>query len=181
MERDKEVFKIIIHWAFAVFMIGMLSLGFYMKSPEYSLPTFQLHKSLGLVFFGLLFIRIYTTIKYPWRTSAIDPGSKNIAGKVHLALLALMIVVPASGLLSSGFSGYSVHLFELVIVPQNLDAAGNSVPFHAVVYGFAKRLHWISAYALAALVCLHVLAALKHHLIDKDAVLVRMLGREKRN
>lgn len=181
MERKKEVSIIIIHWLFAVFVISMLSLGFYMKSTEYNLPTFQLHKSLGLTFFGLIFIRIYTTIKYPWQTSAIRPGSNNIAGKVHLALLALMIIVPTSGLLSSGFSGYSVHLFDFVIVPQNLDAAGNNVPFNAVVYGLSKGLHWVSAYALAALVFLHILAALKHHLINKDTVLVRMLGRGNRN
>lgn len=175
MDRDNAVLKIMIHWMFAIFILGMLSIGFYMKNTEYSLPTFELHKSLGVIFFGLVFIRIYTTIKYPWRSLAIGSGKEKVVHAAHLALLALMVLMPVTGLLSSGFSGYSVHLFDFVIVPKNVDGMGNNVPFNATVYGFSKMLHWVFAYALAALICLHVLAALKHHFIDKDATLVRML------
>lgn len=176
MDRGNEVLTIMIHWMFATFIMGMLSIGFYMKSTEYDLSRFQLHKSLGVIFFGLIFIRIYTTIKYPWRSSAIGSGKEKVVNAVHLALLALMIAMPVTGLLSSGFSGYSIHLFDLVIVPKNVDEMGNNIPFNAMVYEFSKMLHWVFAYALATLVCLHVLAALKHHFIDKDATLVRMLS-----
>jgi len=177
MPLSKETLKILIHWLFALFIICMLSLGIYMANTNYDLPTYQLHKSLGVVFFGIMFIRIYSTIKYPWQSSAIGTNYEKVVSIVHFFLLFLMVLMPVSGVLSSGFSGFSVHLFNIIIVPENISVAGEIVPFNAAAYKAAKTLHWVSGYTLSALIVLHVLAAFKHHYFNKDKTLKRMLLR----
>ena len=177
MDPSKETLKILIHWLFALFIICMISIGIYMTNTTYDLPTYQLHKSLGVIFFGIMFIRIYSTIKYPWQSSAIGSNYEKVVNIAHFGLLVLMVLMPVSGLLSSGFSGFSVHLFNIIIVPENIGELGEIVPFNATVYETAKSLHWISGYTLVTLIILHALAAFKHHYIDKDKTLKRMLFR----
>jgi len=180
MDLSKETLKILIHWIFALFLICMISIGIYMTKTTYDLPTYQLHKSLGVIFFGIMFIRIYSTVKYPWQSSAIGTNHEKVVNITHFGLLVLMVLMPVSGLISngfSGFSGFSVHLFNIIIVPENINELGKVVPFNATVYESAKSLHWMSGYTLATLIILHVLAAFKHHYINKDTVLKRMLFR----
>lgn len=174
MNNHSEVIARAVHWGFALFVISMLSIGFFMTNSTYNLATYQLHKSLGVIFLGLLAVRIYSRIKHPWRSSVVGSDKESVVKVVHFVLLILMVAMPITGVLSSGFSGYSVHLFDLVIIPENHGPSGNIVPFNATAYEIAKLLHRVIAYALTALVCLHILAALKHHFIDKDTTLSRM-------
>lgn len=175
VRRHTDVIPRVAHWTSALAIIGMLSLGFYMTNTAYDLATYQLHKSLGVLLFVIVLVRLYMSGKYPWHSSAAGSQRAGMVNAVHLALLGLMVAMPVTGLMSSGFSGFSVHLFDLIIVPENFDASGDIAPFHAGVYQTAKLLHRLIGYAFALLVCGHVLAALKHHFLDGDATLTRML------
>ena len=95
---------------------------------------------------------------------------------VHALLLVLLMAMPLTGLLSSAFSGYGVHLFGWIIVPQNVDVLGETEAFNTEVYETEKWLHRMLAYLFSALVALHIMAALKHHFVDKDNSLCKMLG-----
>ncbi|MDP2562660.1 cytochrome b [Psychrobium sp. 1_MG-2023] len=175
LEQRQQVNRF-IHWLFACFIITMLSVGFYMKNTDYSATLYQLHKAFGVVFLSIISLRYYWRIKHPWSSVEQGTGQSKIANRVHWLLLTLMGLMPITGFLLSALSGFGIHVLGLSIVPQNMDVAGNIVPFHEATYQLSKQLHSIFAYSFAGLISLHITAALKHHFIDKDATLSRMLS-----
>jgi cytochrome b561 len=81
----------------------------------------------------------------------------------YLFLLAL----PLSGWLASSAEGGAVSFFGVATLPQwNVGAGGEEL---------FEEAHEVLGNILLVLVSLHVLAALKHHFVDKDDVLLRML------
>ena len=62
------------------------------------------------------------------------------------------------------------------MMPENIHSVGETATFNTEVYETAKWLHRMLAYLLSALVALHILAVLKHHFVDKDNSLRKMLG-----
>ena len=79
-----------------------------------------------------------------------------------------MLVMPLSGYVASNFSRFGVNFFNAFkLAPWGMD----SKP----VYAFFNQTHIVSSWLLLALVLVHVLAALKHVLIDHDTVFSRML------
>jgi len=165
-----------IHWSFACLLITMLSIGFYMKNTDYNADLYQLHKSIGVVLCLLIVFRLYWRFKHPWRSSVTGSKREPLVKALHLALILLMVLMPVTGFMSSAFSGFGIHLFGVFIVAENFDAVEQIVPFNDVVYQSAKMLHNIFAYTFSVLIGGHVLAALKHHFIDKGNILNRMFS-----
>jgi cytochrome b561 len=89
------------------------------------------------------------------------------AHATHLALYALFFAVPLAGWAYSSAAGFPVVLFGVLPLPD-------FVPVDKALAEAIKPLHKLLAYAMAALVLGHVAAALKHHFIDRDALLQRM-------
>ena len=171
-----------LHWFFACFVFVMLGIGIYMTKTEFYLPVYQWHKSLGVIFFLLIWIRLYRSIKHPWQSSFVGNKNEKLArGISHGLLLFMLIAMPVTGLLNSGFSGWSVHLFDLIIIPENFNSAGEVEPFNATIYETFKLLHRWLAYIFLAFIILHIVVVLKHHFIDKDDVLKHMLKGKKEN
>ena len=141
----------LLHWLMAVLIPVMLALGWYMMEVEDepgSEVYFNLHKSLGLLLLMLLAARA------AWRLG-------------HGLLYLGMLLVPATGLAGALLSKSGAAFFGLAL-PRWF------APDHALAeqwYG----LHELAAWTLAGLVVLHVLAGLKHLLLDKDGVFQRML------
>ncbi|OZB17968.1 MAG: hypothetical protein B7X53_04805 [Hyphomonas sp. 34-62-18] len=76
--------------------------------------------------------------------------------------------MPLSGVLMSLLGGRPINFFDLFLIPpiaENKEAAG-----------LLRQVHGYVAYALAGLIGLHILAALKHAVIDRDGTLARMLS-----
>jgi cytochrome b561 len=114
-----------------------------------------------------------------WRTVDTRPASdpmpawqQRISLLTVVALYALMLAIPLTGWLYNSAAGFPLSWFNLV----NLPALTGSDP---QVKSWAKELHETGAVILIALVSLHVLGALKHHFVDKDGTLRRMLGRSE--
>jgi len=168
-----------IHWIFAFFLISMLSIGFYMKNTAYNPELYQLHKSLGVFFCLLVVYRFYWRIKHPWQSSALGTSKESIVHGIHFVLLTLMALMPITGFMISAFSGFGIHLFGVFIVPEYFDAAGKVIPFNDTIYQGAKMLHNVFAYSFVVLIITHGLSALKHHVIDKDNTLMRMLPNKR--
>jgi cytochrome b561 len=86
----------------------------------------------------------------------------------HHALYALFFVVPLVGWAYSSAAGFPIVLFGVLPLPD-------FVPADKALSEIIKPLHALSAFALAGLALLHIGAALKHQLFDRDNLVARML------
>mgnify|MGYP001810780026 CR=1 FL=1 len=162
-----------LHWWMAALMIGLIGLGLFMTAqpdgdPKWAL--YDLHKSLGVLAFSLLLIRIV------WRRITPPPplpismnGLEAFAAHAgHLLLSAAMVALPLTGYLDSAFGGYHISVFGLFDIPMLFEK--NKTLFDLTV----QAHRWIG-WSLGLLVLAHAGAALKHHFIQRDDVLLRML------
>ncbi len=168
-----------LHWLVAAGMISLICLGLYMVRTE-SWHLYDIHKSIGL----LLFIAILARLAWRLRNGLPQPvrpmsrGEHLIATAAHCLLLVMTVVLPVTGMMYSGFSGHGFGIFNWEILPAHPDPAkpGEVTPIDAGWSDLGQALHGYLGYALLALVLLHAAAAFKHHWIDKDSTLKRMLG-----
>lgn len=164
---------IALHWLVGLGLIGMFCFGLYMTSLELSplkLKYYSWHKWAGMCLWVLIFVRIFWRATHPAPAQAADMPRWQVivAESLHGLLYVLMVCIPLSGWLYTSAAGYPVVMFGVLQLP---DLVGKDAELALVL----KGLHGLFNYTLAAMVGLHVAAALKHHLIDHDAVLGRMV------
>ena len=155
----------VLHWLVAACVIGMLILGFLMDSRD----QYNLHKSIGVSILILMAIRIISRLstKTPDFPEQIKNNEAILAKLGHFALYAFLIIMPLSGWLMSNFGGHAVKLFGLevfTLVEKNKELGK-----------LAREAHEIIAYILIFLISIHVLAALKHLIMDKVNLLKRIM------
>lgn len=164
----------LIHWVSALFVLCLLSIGFYMTDLEFSpqkLEIYGIHKSFGMTVLGLVILRII------WR--AFNPPPKHLeshaawerwlAGTVHVLLYIGLIGMPLSGWAMSSAGDFANVYFGLFSFPHIL-------PKDKMLFDIFREVHETTAYALLGAVGLHFIGALKHHILDKDGTLRRMGG-----
>jgi cytochrome b561 len=98
----------------------------------------------------------------------------RIAHSVHWLLYGLLFASIISGYLISTADGKSIDVFGLFAVPAIISDIPN-------MEDIAGKVHWYLALLLISLTGLHTLAALKHHFIDQDQTLTKMLGIRTQN
>jgi cytochrome b561 len=168
-----------LHWARAVLVIGMIAAGWLMTSLDDATPwkygrLYPIHKSFGLLVFGLavvqIAIRLRTTL--PPSASGIDVWEARLSKLVHAAMYMLLVSVPLMGYAMSSSYSHSdgVTFFGLPVAEllRKDDAR----------FAVFQLLHKIMAYALLAMIALHVAGVVKHRYFDKrpgSDVLPRML------
>ena len=164
-----------LHWAMAILIFGLLALGFYMHdlplSPE-KLKLYSWHKWAGVCAFLLVLVRL------AWR-AAHRPPPLPVTMPVHLQfaahaghflLYALMLAIPLSGWLMSSAKGFQTVWFGVLPIP---DLVGKDKELGDLLQSVHMVLNLVFAIAIAG----HIGAALKHHFIDRDDILTRMLPR----
>jgi cytochrome b561 len=168
---------IVLHWLLGISIFAMFAIGIYMSDLPFSplrLKLYNYHKWAGITFLILSVLRLVWRLlnKPPALPKAIEQAMPNWQTKVyhatHYALYALFFAVPLIGWAYSSAAGFPIVLFGVLPLPD----------FMSVDKEFAKQikeLHEISAFALVGLAILHIGAALKHHFIDKDGLVSRML------
>ena len=184
---------IVLHWAIAFSILFLFPLGLWMheraEGGDLSAEVFrayQLHKSIGLTVLALSLVRLgWRLTNPPPPLPEHMPGwERFIAKATHWAFYALMFAIPFSGWLyvSAGWSIHddaplpvATHFFGLFQVPALFGLNQADVDLREGVAGGAMNAHAVLAYAAVGLAALHVLAALKHHLFDKDDVLAHMV------
>lgn len=168
---------IALHWLLALAWIGVFFFGLYMVSLPFSpakLKYINWHKWAGISILALSALRLAWRIRHhPPELSAATlanmPGWQRAAHHgVHHLMYALFFAVPLAGWAYSSAAGFPVVLFGVLPLP---DLVGKRTELAAAI----KPWHMAAAYALAALVVLHVAAVVKHQLIDHDGLLRRML------
>jgi cytochrome b561 len=169
--------SIFMHWGVALAVFGLFALGLWMVGLDYysswRKDAPDLHKSIGLVLLAVMLLRVL------WRFISPPPpalqsysrmtrmGASFGHGFLYLSLFAVMI----AGYLISTADGVGIPVFGLFEVP----ALVSGLPDQADTAGV---IHFYLAWVLVIFSGLHALAALKHHFIDRDATLTRMLGRK---
>jgi cytochrome b561 len=172
--------SVVIHWLMAMVVICMFALGLWMRQLSYYDPWYQdgptIHKSIGVLLFILLLARI------GWRSINIRPNDDPILKKwerttahlTHFAMYGLMLMLMTAGYLISTADGRQIEVFNLFSVPATLQGIKNQEDI-------AGEIHQILAWTLILLAGVHALAALKHHFINRDSTLLKMLGRDANN
>jgi len=163
----------------AIMLIAIIAVGLTMTFTE-NHRLYPLHKSFGLLAFLVILFRLYWRKKSPWPSITQKTKQEKLVHYVHSTLLICMIVMPLSGMVYSGFLGYGFSFFDFEIVPRNLNSENQVVPYQAILGDTGKLLHGLLGYAFSALIILHISAALKHHFINKDETLKRMLASSKK-
>lgn len=162
-----------LHWLMALALIGMFSLGFYMAGLPLSpnkLKLFSWHKWAGVTLFILVSVRLAWRIAHraPPLPEQMSRGEQLLARAGHRLLYLLMFAIPLSGWLMSSAKGVQTVYFGMLPIPDLLEK-------NRELGELLQTLHWGLNLLFAALVIGHAAAALKHHFIDKDEVLTRML------
>jgi cytochrome b561 len=175
-----------LHWIVAVTIFGMWPLGYYMATTRtYSL--WPLHQSTGTVLFVVILIRLLWRFKNGWPqpVSVYSRAERKLARIVHWTLVLALVVMPLSGLVSTWAGGYDTTVFGWQLHPDNPNHAVlpadaihklKVIPRNEALHDFLQKVHIVVAWILAGAILLHMTGALKHHLVDKDGTLRRMLG-----
>lgn len=161
-----------LHWGMAMAIVAMFVLGVWMRTLTYYSPYYEsapaLHKSIGLVLLALLVIRfIWRLLNAKPDDGYLSPAERWISHLMHLGFYALLMALMVVGYLISTVDGRGIAVFGLFEFPSFYTQKGLEE-----AAGFIHR--WM-AYTLMGLVALHALAALKHHFINRDVTLLRML------
>lgn len=172
--------SIALHWLVALGIIALLAMGIYMEENEvYSL--YPWHKSFGFVIFFLVAYRVLWRIinGWPQATGEHKPAEKILAKISHWVLILGTLAMPLSGFFMSAMGGNGVDVFGINVFPRNPDPANpeRTIAISRSAASFFHSAHGIIANVMIITLIAHIAGAVKHHVIDKDGTLKRMLGK----
>ena len=156
------------HAIIAVLVIGNIAGGLLNDSLPKAWNVIPLHKSMGLLILLLSVGRLQW--RFTWKTPpyrpALKPRELLLAKAVHVIFYALIVIMPLTGWIFTSAGKYGAAFFGIPV----------SLPITKAnpLAGISAEAHEILGYAFAALVVLHIAAALRHHYLLKDGVLRRM-------
>jgi len=164
----------LFHWLSALTVVALFILGYWMTDLDYYSQWYQTaphwHQSIGFILFSVTLLRFYwrLTHRQPEPVLTHTHTEKKAAKLIHLFIYLLLLSIMVAGYLISTADGRAIEVFTWFEIPSlgelflhQEDIAGN--------------IHKYSAYLLIMLSAVHALAAIKHHFVDKDETLTRML------
>lgn len=162
-----------LHWLMAVLLITLFSVGLYMHDlplSPWKLKIYSWHKWAGVTAFILVLLRLLwrSTHRPPEFPDSISASAKLLAHVGHWLLYLLMVATPLSGWLMSSAKGFQTVYFGVLPITDLLNK-------NKELGDLLQTVHQTLNFLLAGVVVGHAGAAFKHHLIDKDGVLIRML------
>ena len=168
--------SILFHWLSALVIVGLFILGLWMVDLTYYDDWYRtapdIHRSIGVL------LLIATVLRLRWRRMHIVPTvlSTHKAWEIrsahiaHTVMYILMFAIFISGYLISTADGRSVQVFNWFEIPASLHGIKNQEDI-------AGEIHFVLAVSLIILAVIHAAGALKHHFIDRDNTLKRILGK----
>ncbi|MCG8428150.1 MAG: cytochrome b [Chromatiales bacterium] len=169
-----------LHWLVGLVMIGVFIVGKYMEINE-AFFLYGPHKSIGILILIAVVARIIWRMKNGWPepVSNYKKAEQIMAKLVHWILIIGTVLFPVSGIMMSGAGGYGLDIFGLELLANNPDPTNpmEMIPLNSTLAGIGHNMHSMLGKVMIAALALHVIGALKHHIIDKDNNLRRMLGR----
>lgn len=167
---------IALHWVIALLIIILFAMGLYMVelpegvTPSVRAPWFAWHKTIGILVFLLLLIRVIWRFTHqpPALPDTVSAAQKKFISVMHKLFYVSMFIQPISGYLSSSFSGYKTKFFGYPL-PQ---WGWKDEQFNQL-FG---NLHEISAVILASFIVIHLAGIVSHKLKgDGQSIMQRML------
>ncbi|MBQ0945354.1 cytochrome b [Ideonella sp. 4Y16] len=162
---------IALHWLLALMIVGAFGVGLYMADLPNSLAKLKLynwHKWAGVTILALSALRLVWRLTHRPPADLPAPRWQQLAAHAtHHALYALFFLVPLVGWAYSSAKGFPIVWFGVLPLPD-------FVPKDEALAELIKPWHESLAWLMALLVVLHVAAAIKHHVIDRDGLLNRM-------
>jgi cytochrome b561 len=162
-----------LHWLMAVLLVAAFIIGSQLEDMPLSPQKFQFiswHKWAGVTAFALVLIRLLWrfTHRPPELPASIPLWQQRVSAATHVLIYVLMLAIPLTGWLMSSAKGFQTVWFGVLPLPDVLEK--NKELGHLL-----EGVHAVLNNVLLVLVLAHVGAALKHHVLDKDTVLTRML------
>ena len=162
---------ILFHWLTAVLVVALLAIGWYMVELPKGASRgdfFQLHKSIGLSVFVLLWARLAWRLSHPppELPTTLARWQRYVVKVVHLAFYVLLIAQPLSGYLSASFSGYRTAWFGVPLPYWSWRDAPLNELF--------TEIHVVGSICLVLLLVMHLLGSLSH-LVQGDSALFKRM------
>lgn len=176
---------ITLHWVIAILILMMIFIGWqaedlrdalFAGDPDVDIQTVALvynwHKTWGLIILALSLARLGWRLVHPAPPlpGGMAPWERFAAKATHWGFYALMIGMPLGGWVTASASGIPGFLFNVESLPIPAIA-----PESEGLHDATSRAHSAGAWAILVLLALHIGAALKHHFINRDDVLSRMI------
>lgn len=173
------------HWVTALLIAVVVSVGYVMTSTYELEVTSQQMRAVNIALSKVhhtagLLVLLLVVLRLGWRVKQITPDDpaglaayqRVLARLNHFLLYFLLFLLPLSGWAAlSVFGELPIYFFGLDNVPSILP----KLPLgHTFGYSFFGRMHAYSVYVGGVVLVLHIIAALWHHAVKKDAVLRRM-------
>lgn len=159
-----------VHWVVVVLVVAVGTLGLLHDSWPRSTQAFwiNLHAVLGLMLWALVITRLGWRFMHPPPPLPPEAGaiSRRLSAPVHWLLYVLLLVIPVLGIVTFIWHG---RVFDFGLWRVNFGVKSNRAIFRPT-----EAIHGYLAYVLFALAALHALAALWHHFVRRDGVLLRM-------
>jgi cytochrome b561 len=162
------------HWLTVLLLIAAFTIGFRMVGMGFSpmkVKLFNWHKWVGIGVLLLTVLRILWRLRHPPPPPVPMPAwQRRAAHAGHGLLYLLLLAQPLVGWANSSAAGIPVVWLGLVPLPD-------FVPQGKSLAESLEHVHGFLGVALLGVAGLHLLAALKHHFVDRDDTLRRMLPR----
>lgn len=164
---------ITLHWLVALAILGSFSLGLTMQGLPLSplkLELYSWHKWAGVTIFTLVAMRLVWRLAHqpPPLPTTMPAWQQHAARATHALLYVLMFAIPLSGWLMSSAKGFQTVYFGVLPIPDLLAK-------DAALGDLLRAVHQTLNFTMITIVLGHAVVAIKHHLHDRDDVLVRML------
>ncbi len=167
-----------LHWLTALLILALIPSGIIANGLPYDTPEalaqkaqlFSIHKTMGVVLFGVAILRILWALTQT-KPTPLHPtrrGEQFLAATAHWLLYGSLVLVPLTGWIHHA----STEGFAPILLPIGQDLP--LVPKSESLASVTASLHIIFERVLVVALLLHIVGALKHHFIDRDATLKRM-------
>ncbi|HVO89793.1 MAG TPA: cytochrome b [Casimicrobiaceae bacterium] len=167
---------VLLHWLIAALVLAQVLWGWWMQEiPKQPVgprvDAYNLHKSVGLVIFALMVMRLAWRLTHrPPAFPAMPHWQERLAHATHALIYVALFVMPIAGYLGSVFSGYPVKWFGITLPSwaPRVDALKDAM----------SVLHLVTSIVLVAALVLHLAGATKH-MLARDGLVGRMSLRRR--
>ena len=164
-----------LHWLTAALVPVIIVAGIWIHYFEpadeaFKLRLYNIHESLGVIVFVLVLIRLWNRYRNPPPALPADtPAAIRIAAHAtHIALYALLVIMPVIGFLATNAWGFPLSVFGVLPLPSPVGKDEDLAKLLSL-------LHWCGAIAIVLLIAGHLTGVIYHTFIRRDGLLRRML------
>ncbi len=165
----------LLHWTTAFMFLALIPMGIFAsiipEGTEYRNAYYVVHKTLGVIVFFLLLLRLVWNklSPRPALDTSLTPRERKLAHGVHLTLYFMMIAVPVTGFVMTSYHGYPTFFFAWELPPLWLPSDSATI-----IWGSLHK--YLLPYLLYLVLGAHILGALKHRFIDKHNGAVKRMA-----